>query len=218
MTARRSFCRRMPGLRRLGDRGSILVEFALVTPVLISLILGITEYGLAWKNDAVLVSSLRSAVRAAAQAGGQASSAPQADLFALQAYLGSMGQAKRMATQKVVIYEITSANSDGRVPPTCLTAAAASAGGVNNGSTVYCNVYSGSRLATANLVAANFGCGAGDYDISYCPTNRSRSLTGSGPEQFGIYAEVRYTALTRLIPGSSMTMTDWATGRVEASP
>jgi Flp pilus assembly protein TadG len=207
--------RRVAPGRGTDDRGSILVEFALLVPVLISLLLGVTEYGLAWKNDDVLASSLRAAVRTAAQAGGQPSTAPQADRLALEAYVGSMGQAKRMATQKVVIYQINSSNSNGRVPAACLDPANEAAGGVNT-ATVKCNIYTAADLA--NLAASNFGCGSGRWDNSFCPTNRSRSLTGSGPEQFGIYAAARYTALTRLIPGSSMTMTDYAAGRVEASP
>lgn len=51
-------------LRRLrGERGAAVVEFALVVPVLILLVLGIVEYGKAMNAQATLSSAAREAAR-----------------------------------------------------------------------------------------------------------------------------------------------------------
>ncbi|MGE5547801.1 MAG: TadE/TadG family type IV pilus assembly protein [Solirubrobacterales bacterium] len=50
--------------RRLDDRGNIAVEFALVAPVFITLILGLVDYGIAARE----VSTMRAAARAGLQA------------------------------------------------------------------------------------------------------------------------------------------------------
>ena len=198
--------------RCCGDDGAVIVEFALVLPFLVLLLFGVVDYGLAWRNDSILTSALRSGVRA----GSQAQNASTADLLALQAFTGVIGQGKRLTIQKVVIYKVTAANTTGAVPPECLTAGALTAGGYTS-SSVFCNVYSPSKLTGANLVAANFGGTTGKYDTFYPPTTRSNSLAGTGPDGFGMYAAVTYTSLTKIIPGTTMTLTDSSTGRLEPS-
>jgi Flp pilus assembly protein TadG len=203
--------------RRRSDRGSILVEFALILPLLVLLVLGTIEYGSAWRSSATLSASLRATVRTATQVGSQPVAAERqyADFEALKAYMGAIGQDNRLTTVKVVIYKIADSNSTGAVPSNCLGTSAADQGGVRD----VCNVYEGTDFTTG-LVASNFGCGSGSnkLDKQWCPTNRSNSLTGSGPDALGVYAEVRYTGLTKLLPGGSTTLTDNATGRVEAAP
>lgn len=54
-------------LRRLraDERGQALMEFALVMPVLLGLLVGIVEIGQAWRSQQVLVHSVREATRLA---------------------------------------------------------------------------------------------------------------------------------------------------------
>jgi len=54
------------GSRRLANRGSITVEMVLVTPVLLVLLFGIIEFGLIFKDIAILKQATREGVRTAA--------------------------------------------------------------------------------------------------------------------------------------------------------
>ncbi len=49
--------------RRLGERGSVLIEFALVTPILVVLLMGILELGMAFFVMSLLEASVREASR-----------------------------------------------------------------------------------------------------------------------------------------------------------
>jgi hypothetical protein len=58
---------RRPGLRRRGrgERGAVLVEAAIILPVLLLIVLGIVEYSLAFKNSLSITSATRSGARTA---------------------------------------------------------------------------------------------------------------------------------------------------------
>ncbi|MGE5190335.1 MAG: TadE/TadG family type IV pilus assembly protein [Gemmatimonadota bacterium] len=59
--------RRAAGRRRLGGTGGqSLVEFALVAPILLLLVIGIAEFGRAWMAHNVVTGAAREAVRIAA--------------------------------------------------------------------------------------------------------------------------------------------------------
>lgn len=55
--------RKLGGWFRSGDRGSALVETALVAPILVTLLCGVVEYGIIYVDDISLQNSARSAVR-----------------------------------------------------------------------------------------------------------------------------------------------------------
>jgi len=63
------------GRRARGERGQSLVEFALVVPLLMLLIVGIAEFGRAWMTRNILTGAAREAVRIAAVAPPAGSSA-----------------------------------------------------------------------------------------------------------------------------------------------
>jgi Flp pilus assembly protein TadG len=198
------------------DRGSLIPEFALAVPLMIFLVLGIFEFGMAWRNSNILASIVRGGARTA----GQMQDNPQADRVALDSYMGSVGQMKRATTQKVIIYRVNASNANGAVPPACRTVSTAGAPpyGINTGiNAVQCNVYIPSQLTSANLVSSNFGCASGDYDSFFCPTGRSKALgtPASAPASLGFYAEVGYDLITGLIGSGTITMKDKATYRIE---
>ncbi|HEY6531885.1 MAG TPA: TadE/TadG family type IV pilus assembly protein [Acidimicrobiales bacterium] len=195
-----------------GDDGAVLVEAALVLPFLVMLVLATVEFGVVWRNQNILTSSLRSASRVASQAMKDS----KADLFTLQAFMGSIASAKNVTVKKVIIYTVNeTTNPNGNVPNSCKTASTSTAG--PNGVSGTCNVYIASQLTTANLVTANFGCASGDYDQNLCPTTRTNSLPAT-PTTIGIYAEVDSKMSTGLLKASSFTLTDKAVTRVEPSP
>jgi Flp pilus assembly protein TadG len=61
------------------DRGQSLVEFALVVPILLLLVIGIAEFGRAWMTRNILTGAAREAVRIAAVQGSPASATSRAN-------------------------------------------------------------------------------------------------------------------------------------------
>lgn len=54
---------RTPGRRRESRRGQALVEFALVLPILLIMILGVVEFARAWNTQQVLTDAARESLR-----------------------------------------------------------------------------------------------------------------------------------------------------------
>lgn len=57
-------------MKKLGQDGQSLVEFALVVPILLVLIIGIAEFGRAWMTRNIMTGAAREAVRIAAVRSG----------------------------------------------------------------------------------------------------------------------------------------------------
>jgi len=70
-----------PSMRRYDEsvRGQSLVEFALVLPVFLLLLIGIAEFGRAWMTRNILTGASREAVRIAAVQGNSASALSRAN-------------------------------------------------------------------------------------------------------------------------------------------
>ncbi len=66
-----------------GDEGAVMVEFALMAPLLVLLSLGIAEFGFVWRDSVTIVTASRSAARAASNTTGGAGNKAQADWIAL---------------------------------------------------------------------------------------------------------------------------------------
>ena len=65
---------------RKGEKGQNLVEFALVVPLLLLLVIGIAEFGRAWMTKNILTGAAREAVRImAVQTGNVATATARAD-------------------------------------------------------------------------------------------------------------------------------------------
>lgn len=183
-------------LRRRNDRGTVLVEAALIMPVLILLAMGTIEFGMAWRDRL----SVQNATRAGARAGAGLSTNAQTDYNILQAVKAGLGTKYTSAT-KIIVYKATA--SDGAVPSACLTA---SQSGV-------CNVY-----VTADLSAAStdFGCGAGAKDTNWCPTSRSADVTtANGPDYVGVYITFNHAMITGSFGNGNLTIKDTAVMRLE---
>jgi hypothetical protein len=68
------------GRARREERGSVIVEAAIIVPLLIMLTFGAIEYGLAFRDSAAVASSTRAGARIASAMTGQASFADNAKL------------------------------------------------------------------------------------------------------------------------------------------
>lgn len=78
--------RRRPARRLLGERGAAAVEFALVVPVLLLLLVGIMEFSRAFNTQATLSAAAREGARTIAMAGTAASA-----LSVVQSAVGTLG-------------------------------------------------------------------------------------------------------------------------------
>jgi Flp pilus assembly protein TadG len=183
-------------MRRRNDRGTVLVEAAIIMPVLILLAMGTIEFGMAWRDRL----SVQNASRAGARAGASLATDAQTDYNILQSVKSGLGTKHTSAT-KIIVYKATA--SDGAVPAACLSA---SQSGV-------CNVYT---VADMSAASTDFGCGAGDKDTSWCPTSRSADVTSAnGPDYVGVYIAFSHGMITGSFGSGTLTIRDSAVMRLE---
>lgn len=159
------------------DTGAVLVETAVALIFLGVLLVGITEYGFAWRQTTVVEKTVQQSARVA----GNLANESLADYEALQAFRSLLGSSKNLTVDYIVIYKSTTA--DGSLPdPACTTASQPGE----------CN-----RYVAADLLrpAGDFGCGGTKPDSSWCPTGRVRDRTPS-PDYVGVQARLSYDGLT----------------------
>ena len=175
--------RRMGLTRRAGDeRGAVLVEAAIVIPILMMITLGIIEYGGAYRENAAVANASRAGARVA-------SSLPKTDfgctapcsdsaLTVAAAVSSAMQSFGSNAPQQLWIYKVGAA---GNTPP---FASCSSCVGFNwNSST---KAFSGSELGTGWLGTKQNACANGP------------------PDQIGVYIQVKHRAVTKMFGGDRM--------------
>jgi len=202
--------------RQHDERGAGLVEMALIFPLLVLLVFGIFEFGMAWKSSLTVSNALRSGARATANSGEDR----EADYNGVTAAVSAMANIDGAEVTKLVIYKSNTTNGD--VPPACLTAGAAAAGGVSSGTLtagVRCNVYDATDLA--GLDPSDFGgttsCLTGSLDEVWCPTGREGGQSAvDGADYVGVYMEVDQAFQTGLF-GDGITIEDGTVMRIEPS-
>lgn len=206
----RSEPRRRAFRRGRDDSGATLVEFALVAPLLVVLVLGTIEFGLAWRARL----DVETAVSLAARQNSNLGDFRPADYESLQSMVGSIDN-DAITITKVVIYKATGPNGEPQ-NPSCLTATPSSTG---NGRSGACNIYHPDQLA--NLTDQRFGpgatdCDGGEWDRWWCPPNRNADQ-GDPPDYLGVYIEAELDATTNLF-GDSFTITERGVMRLEPDP
>ena len=78
------------------DRGSAVVEFALVVPLVLLLLLGVVEVGLVARGQLMVISAAREGAREAA-----ATPDPAAAVRAARAALGDAGSTARVSVRQI---------------------------------------------------------------------------------------------------------------------
>jgi Flp pilus assembly protein TadG len=99
---------------RREERGSVIVEAAIIVPLLILLTFGVIEYGIAFRESGAIKASSRAGVRAA-------SAMPRNTLYlqtAADAVSAAMGDVSNSTPQELWIYH---ASTSGGHPTTCAT-------------------------------------------------------------------------------------------------
>lgn len=153
--------------RERRERGAVLVELTLVVPVLVTIILGMFEIGMAWSATQTVVQASRSGARTVSQMGTYG----RADEEALRAVLSTFGD-DIDRVQRVSIYEYDPAMPDG-VHSDCGTPATPTSG-------PKCNTYLPAdfgNLGDDTYFASDTGCASTQRSNPWCPTTRSDSQT-----------------------------------------
>lgn len=184
---------------RRSQRGTVLVEAALIMPMLIMLAMGTIEFGLGWRDRV----GVQTTVRAAARSGATLGSDPQADYNILQMLKSGLG-ADYTKASRIVIYKAAATN--GAVPAACLT---------GSSQTGVCNVYVAADMAKAST---SFGCGSGTIDTAWCPTTRISNISNtSGLDYLGVYIAFDHSLITGSFGTGVITIKDNVVMRVEPS-
>lgn len=192
------------------ERGAAIVEFAIVIPFLMIMVLGMVEIGTAWKANQQVVQAARSGARTVTQL-GPTDIADQQALLAVTATFED--QADRIL--QVVIFD---APANGQVPPGCLDGIAAPSDP--------CNIYDANDLLFVNSptyfdagydplnpATLTDGCGAAGASRNWCPS--SRSSTQATATFVGVYVEFEQNYFTGFFGVDTYTITETTVMRIE---
>jgi Flp pilus assembly protein TadG len=182
------------------QRGAAMVEFALVANLLLTLALGVVEYGFAWRSSSGAITAVRAAARTVSSLGTSWQADEQA-LTSLRAGLSANGLLDDV--ELVVIYRSTT--TDGAVPAACKT---------NLATAEPCNIFTGAELRS--LVDTDFdvttGCHTATLVRNYCPNARVQTIASA--DYVGVWVKTRHTYITGLF-GSGVDIRRSAVMRME---
>ncbi|MCB1014945.1 MAG: pilus assembly protein [Acidimicrobiales bacterium] len=187
--------------RARGERGAALTEFVLLAPILVLIVAGVLEYGMAWRDSMTVSNALRSGARVGSNAGRERS----ADYDILKSIEAAMREIPDTArVQRIVVYKADTANSS----PTATCMAGTPVLGL-------CNVYTGSDMSRPlSDFSGTTSCGGTAPDRFWCPTTR-QNQQALGADYLGVWMQVKYNYLTKVFPGPGLTIKDRAIMRLE---
>lgn len=194
-------------VRRRGDRGAVIIEAALVTPVLLLLVVGVIEWGLAFRDHLALQSAVAGGARMAAVAGSTAT----ADWQVLEAVERELVGVPMAQVRAVVVFKADGPGA--AVPPECKVASQL-VGSTDDPLPGACNHYTAAELALEAMPESWGSCDATSPVRSYCPGGRRTSLDGDGPDYLGVYVEIDHPFVTRL-PGDQLRLSATAVTKLE---
>jgi len=189
---------------RTRERGATLVEASIASMLFFTVLLGLFEFGWAFRDYLSTADIARNASRAGSAAGNSGT----ADYVIMQSVRKGAGALNTGQLQYVVVFDAGSSNASlSSLSPTC--AAGTAVAGV-------CNVYTAADLARPT---SDYGCQVAlpSPDRFWCPSTRrinASASTGGPPNFLGVYVKVRHNAITRFL-GSGVTFTDQAILRIE---
>ena len=190
------------------ERGAALVEAAIVLPVVLTLLLGVMEFGFIWKDDLAIANGVHTAVRIGAADG----SAQYADYDILQQLKSGTTALPTGAVIAVIVWE---ANANNTVPTSCTALIGSDANpNASSGVSGLCNYYRGTDVTGLTQASFTNSCTTGP-DHYWCPSSRLHVLSGSAvPDLVGVYIRINHNYVTRIL-GTSRTLSDQAIMRIE---
>ena len=194
------------------ERGAVLVEAALAVPILMFVILGAVEAGMAWEAKSATTSGVRTGLLRAASIGDK----PETDLRILQSIIGEVGADNVDNLEWVVVFDASGAN-DAATIETCRLAEAG--GGVAG----LCNTYgSGTQFADVvagtitlashfddggNVISGGYTCDSTKIDSNWCAPGR----LVNGDVEIGLALKYQHAWFTGIFPGDGVDFEDYAT-------
>jgi hypothetical protein len=166
-----------PRRPRAEQRGAAVLEMVLVVPLIMLLMFGIGEFGLAWVDG----NKLEGAVSTAARVGSSQGSTADADRAILLSLQASMPDDLIDNITRVVVYE---SDHTGFITPSCLTAGRG--GGVASGA-FECNVYDASDVRNVTPTSTTHSGPQSDW----APGDRDDRLVDP-PDYIGVLVQTRH--------------------------
>jgi Flp pilus assembly protein TadG len=172
------------------ERGSVLVEAAIVLPVVIYLLVGIADFGIGWQDRLTTETAVRGGARTAANL----TDARLADYNVLQTVKAALADIPSGNIDWIVVFK---ANSAATPSAPCQT------GTSQSGGTTPCNVYTSASL---NLDQSAFtgttSCTGSSPDRFWCPTGRVNEQATA--DYLGVWVQLHRARITPLIPGQTI--------------
>ena len=175
------------------QRGAALVEMAIALPLLILLVFGILEFGIAFRDRLTVSSGTQSAGRVAAALGSQ----DDADIATLQAIEQSLGFLGDSSGDVVKHVQIWKSNGSGQPVTAC---SAPGAGGSN------CNwyVYTPADPCKWTPCPAPPAVGSPSYGGGFIPSLRDVTLDDDGLTTIGVTVLFAHDWVTNVLPVSDV--------------
>ncbi len=183
-------------MRRRRERGAVMLEVAMVVPLLTTLVLGVAELGLHVRDTQSITAATQAGARVVSSSGNSRLS----DYDALMTMAAPLSAFDVAAIERIIVFVPT---IDGELPTAC-----------KNGSIPdVCNHYDGTDLAlTPSSFTGTTNCGVFDPDWFWCPLDRETDQ-GMGTDWIGVRVEIRHESVAPFLP--DRTISDTTVMRVE---
>ncbi len=170
---------------RRRERGAVMVEVAIIVPLLATLFLGVAELGFHVRDAQRVTAASQSGARVLSSAGDHR----LADFDALMTMSAPLSVYENGEVERIIVF---APEVDGSLPTGC------EAGPIPD----LCNHYDESAFAltTADFTGAA-DCGHLDIDRFWCPLGRETDQ-GVGTDWIGVRVEIRHTSVAPFIADS----------------
>ena len=212
-----------PIRRCTNDDGAVIVEFAIIAPILVMFFAGIVDIGVGYRDRTEEQGTLQSAARTDSNADQNY----LAEYLTVVSYEAGVNKFTRITPVRLISYLVTPSGSPSfAVPASCLSAAvpANASSSAFGGVVGLCNVYGPLQMSFAGSFVESgastspFTCNpSAGWDRDWCPGNRHEHLTDNGndgPDFVGLYVELTYSPLVGMWT-HSVTFKDTAVSRIE---
>lgn len=185
------------------ERGAVLVELALIVPLLLALILGMFEIGMGWSTSQTVVQASRSGARTVSQLGTFGAADQQAVLAVIATFGDDVGD-----VQRIIIFD---ASAGPELPVGC---------DVSGNPTGPCNIYRSADFAAAGAPGffdangLSAGCGTAGASRHWCPDG-DRSDDQQTATDVGVFVEFEAPRVTGMFGSAPYTITRTTIMRVE---